>query len=117
MRVPADIDFAPSTSTPAKTDVTNVHPVPTSLDGGNTLDWSVHTADEEEKEEKRWKLTLSKKKGKEKETLLNQSDLVKQENQFVGALLKGTLCGTAITYNYNRGPPSNTQQRVSANLA
>ncbi|KAL1760923.1 membrane protein [Schizophyllum commune] len=86
MRVPADIDFAPSTSTPAKTDITNVHPVPTSLDGGNTLDWSVHTADEEEKEEKRWKLMLSKKKGKEKETLLNQSDLVKQENQFVEGL-------------------------------
>ena len=31
---------------------------------------------------------MSKKKGKEKESLLNQSDLVKQENQFVGASLK-----------------------------
>ncbi|KAL1748978.1 membrane protein [Schizophyllum fasciatum] len=84
--VASEINFAPSTSAGAKTDVTNAHPVPTSLDGGNTLDWSVHPAEEEEKEEKKWKLTLSKKKGKEKETLLSSSDLVKQENQFVDNL-------------------------------
>lgn len=105
MNVSADIDFSPSTSAGAKSDVTNAHPVPTSLDSGSTLDWSIHPTQEEEKEDKKWTLSLSRKKGKEKDTLVSQSELLKQENQFVENLQRirsgsspQTLHKAAITH-------------------
>ncbi|KAG5654689.1 hypothetical protein H0H81_007445 [Sphagnurus paluster] len=54
--VSSDIDFSPSTSTAL------LHPVPSSLNNGSTLDWSGF---EDDKAESRWKLNTSKRKGKE----------------------------------------------------
>ncbi|KAG6911620.1 hypothetical protein DXG01_011923 [Tephrocybe rancida] len=51
----SDIDFSPSTGT------ASLHPVPASLDNGLTLDWS----GQDDKHESRWKLTGTKRKGKD----------------------------------------------------
>ncbi|KAG6832558.1 hypothetical protein H0H92_000187 [Tricholoma furcatifolium] len=53
--MPSDVDFSPSTGAAL------LHPVPTSLDNGLTLDWSGF----DDKHESRWKLTGGKRKGKE----------------------------------------------------
>ena len=53
----SDIDFSPLVGAPS------VHPVPASLDNGITLDWSGFTLGE--RSERRWKLSTTKRKGKE----------------------------------------------------
>jgi hypothetical protein len=56
--VTSDIDFSPSIG------VSSIHPVPASLDNGATLDWSGFAFDE--RSERRWHLSTTKRKGKEK---------------------------------------------------
>lgn len=69
----SELDFSPSTGG------SFLHPVPASLDNGATLDWS----SSDDKPESRWKLTGSKRKGKE--TLLPLSMIIdKQETVHAG---------------------------------
>ncbi|KAF4573167.1 hypothetical protein EYR36_007677 [Pleurotus pulmonarius] len=63
----SEVDFGPSIAANAVPAV--LHPVPSSMDHGATLDWGAGAdiSDEErEKVDKRWSLSLSKRKGKEK---------------------------------------------------
>ncbi|KAF8078854.1 hypothetical protein FPV67DRAFT_82266 [Lyophyllum atratum] len=53
--ISSDLDFSPSTG------ASFLHPVPSSLDNGMTLDWSGF----DDKPDSRWKLNSSKRKGKE----------------------------------------------------
>ncbi|KAK7465351.1 hypothetical protein VKT23_005330 [Stygiomarasmius scandens] len=74
----SDIDFSPATGASTTVQL-SAHPVPTSLDDGRTLDWSGHSSEEDK--DKRWSLTTSsKRKGKEKETLIDSSEIQKQES-------------------------------------
>ncbi|KAI0652002.1 hypothetical protein C8Q79DRAFT_935724 [Trametes meyenii] len=52
----SEIDFSPATGSAPP------HPVPSSSDGGATLDWSVHSS--EEARERRWSISITKRKGK-----------------------------------------------------
>ncbi|KAG7098958.1 hypothetical protein E1B28_000846 [Marasmius oreades] len=80
---PVDIDFSPSTettnySTPLGSRKIPSHPVPWSSDDGSTLDWS--GIPEDDKHERRWTLSISKGKGKDKEQLTSVMSIEKQEN-------------------------------------
>ncbi|KAH0590996.1 hypothetical protein H2248_001107 [Termitomyces sp. 'cryptogamus'] len=73
----SDIDFSPSTGTVL------FHPVPASLDNGLTLDWSSF----DDKPERKWKLTGTKRKGKE--TLLPSSGARgQQETEYADKLCR-----------------------------
>ncbi|KAG6862141.1 hypothetical protein C0995_004223 [Termitomyces sp. Mi166 len=73
----SDIDFSPSTGTA-------LHPVPASLDNGLTLDWS----GVDDKPESKWKLTGTKRKGKE---ALPPSAVVREQQQTTYADKLGRL--------------------------
>ncbi|KAJ7596637.1 hypothetical protein C8J56DRAFT_882340 [Mycena floridula] len=79
-----DIDFSPSTAGPSNM---ALHPVPTSLDDGSTLDWS-GPAPEEEKMERRWTLSITRHKEKEKPPQITMSALQKQEKQYAAKLTR-----------------------------
>lgn len=74
----ADIDFSPSTGNGAKI---ALHPVPTSSDDGDSLDWSVPGSDED-KHERKWSLSVSRRKSKERAPQITASALEKQEKQY-----------------------------------
>jgi hypothetical protein len=61
--ISSDVDFSPLTG------VTSVHPVPASLDNGITLDWSGLASNE--RSERRWKLSTTKRREKEQLPHLN----------------------------------------------
>ncbi|KAK7059198.1 hypothetical protein VNI00_001825 [Paramarasmius palmivorus] len=73
-----EIDFSPATepfpATPPKKILP--HPVPLSPDDGASLDWSGTPEDE-----RRWSLSSSRRKGKEKDLLLSAAIFEKQEHQ------------------------------------
>lgn len=71
-----DIDFSPSTG-PVSLKVA-AHPVPFSTDDGDTLDWSSYHSDDD-RSEKRWSLSVSRRKGKEREAIVSADDLKRQE--------------------------------------
>ncbi|THV07634.1 hypothetical protein K435DRAFT_833489 [Dendrothele bispora CBS 962.96] len=73
----SDIDFSPSTGATPTIAKLPLHPVPTSHDDGHTLDWSNHSWEDEK--DKRWSLSTSKRKGKEKEVSVDPSEILKQE--------------------------------------
>ncbi|KIK70743.1 hypothetical protein GYMLUDRAFT_32792 [Collybiopsis luxurians FD-317 M1] len=80
-----DIDFSPSTG-PTTLKVES-HPVPFSADNGDTLDWSGYASDDE-RTEKKWTLSVSKRKGKEKELILSTDDLKRQEGLHAAKLAR-----------------------------
>ena len=53
------MDFSPSVG------IDHLHPVPTSTDDGATLDWG-GTLSEEDKSDRKWPLSLTKRKPKDK---------------------------------------------------
>ncbi|KAF5368531.1 hypothetical protein D9758_002292 [Tetrapyrgos nigripes] len=71
----SDIDFSPSTGSTLSALKHLLHPVPTSHDDGRTLDWSGVTPDDD----KRWPLSASRRKGKDRETIIDVTDIQKQE--------------------------------------
>jgi hypothetical protein len=73
----SDVDFSPSTSLPPRT-----HPVPSSSDDGVTLDWA-GTLSGYERHERRWTLSISKRKDKGKAPL-NSVLIEKQESSRAG---------------------------------
>jgi hypothetical protein len=71
-----EIDFGPSTGFAIAT--TSLHPVPTSLDNGAVLDWT-GTSGNEEKFERRWTLSISRRKEKDRPQDLGPMGMEKQE--------------------------------------
>lgn len=72
------MDFSPSVG------IDRLHPVPTSTDDGATLDWG-GTLSEEDKTEKKWSLSLPKRKPKDKpSSALSKDALERQEGGFSG---------------------------------
>lgn len=72
----SDIDFSPSVgSTPS-------HPVPSSSDGGITLDWTGSGSEDER--DKRWPLTRSRRKGRDRYGGGNRAVVEKQESLYTG---------------------------------
>ena len=71
-----EIDFGPSTGFAIAT--TSLHPVPTSLDNGAVLDWT-GTSGNEEKYERRWTLSISRRKEKDRPQDLGPMGIEKQE--------------------------------------
>ncbi|KAL0951518.1 hypothetical protein HGRIS_008203 [Hohenbuehelia grisea] len=57
-----------------------LHPVPYSPDGGSTLDWGGEEP-ADEKSERRWTLSITKKKGKDKVTDIDPASLQKREDK------------------------------------
>ena len=55
-------------------DVTVPHPMPRSLNGGATLDWSGKEAAEEPKHDRKWSLSINKRKTKDKATFTPSLD-------------------------------------------
>lgn len=72
----SEIDFSPSTA------ITPIHPVPTSANGGATLDWTGPASDDE----KKWTLSMSRAKSKDKVPLANKMVVEKQTSLFTGAI-------------------------------
>ncbi|KDQ63308.1 hypothetical protein JAAARDRAFT_374068 [Jaapia argillacea MUCL 33604] len=69
----SEIDFRPSVGT------VPLHPVPTSSNDGATLDWSHFVVPDDKPEHRRWSISLSKGKAREKPA--NQSNKVVVEKQ------------------------------------
>ncbi|KAI0778335.1 hypothetical protein BD413DRAFT_601117 [Trametes elegans] len=74
----SEIDFSPSTGTAP------VHPIPSSSNGGATLDWTA--ASPEEGRERRWSLTITKRKGKEPSLGSHKDVVEKQESLYAEKL-------------------------------
>ncbi|KAH9950886.1 hypothetical protein B0H21DRAFT_776303 [Amylocystis lapponica] len=69
----SEVDFSPSIGT------IPLHPVPASADNGATLDWT-GSASEDEKSEKRWPLSLSKRKLKDRYSLPSSRTVVEKQD-------------------------------------
>ncbi|KAF9040472.1 hypothetical protein BDZ89DRAFT_1156684 [Hymenopellis radicata] len=78
----SEIDFSPSTGTNTRV---GLHPVPTSIDDGLTLDWSTPSS-EEERSERKWTISVSKRKGKERVAPISSTALEGQENRYAAHL-------------------------------
>ena len=72
----SEIDFSPSTA------ITPIHPVPTSSNGGTTLDWTGPLSDDERK----WTLSMSRAKSKDKLPQASKAVVEKQNSLFAGAI-------------------------------
>ena len=80
------VDFSPSVAKQS------LHPVPTSSNDGATLDWSTSHRDDE-KREKRWSMSLSRRISRDKSSLISGKALLEQqENLFIGTLYGYELC-------------------------
>jgi hypothetical protein len=72
------LDFSPSVG------IDHLHPVPTSTDDGATLDWG-GTLSEEDKSDRKWPLSLTKRKPKDKPSpSLSRDALDRQVAAFSG---------------------------------
>ena len=76
--VESEVDFSPSIG------VVTEHPVPSSSNGGATLDWTGSASEDER--DKRWSLAITKRKHKDKTAFYTSKGMVeKQESLYVGA--------------------------------
>ena len=74
----SEIDFSPSVGG------VPLHPVPSSSNGGATLDWTGSASEDER--DKRWSLSISKRKHRDKTAFFATRSIVeKQEGLYVGA--------------------------------
>lgn len=80
--IAADIDFSPSTSF-AMLNI-DLHPVPSSADDGDTLDWHGYDTDNERR---KWTLSVPKKKDKDKDPIHTIGDMRRQEEITEGSLI------------------------------
>jgi hypothetical protein len=74
----SEIDFSPSTG-----GIVPLHPVPSSSNHGETLDWTGSQSDDE-KSERRWPLSITKRKSRDKITHVNVASVEKQESIYSG---------------------------------
>jgi hypothetical protein len=73
----SEIDFSPSTG------ITPLHPVPLSSNGGATLDWTGPLSDDE-KHDRKWTLSITRAKSKDKLPLASKAIVEKQDSIFIG---------------------------------
>ncbi|KAF9245759.1 hypothetical protein BU15DRAFT_85454 [Melanogaster broomeanus] len=78
-KLASELDFSPTTRSAP------LHPVPLSSNGGTTLDWT-GSLSEDEKLDRRWIISRSKWKGKEKMLPSNKAIVEKQEAHFTGLI-------------------------------
>lgn len=76
-----EVDFSPSIGTMP------LHPVPSSSNGGATLDWTGSTS-EDEKAEKRWPLHLPKRKHKDRSSLPSSRNVVEKQDTIYAGMLR-----------------------------
>lgn len=74
----SEIDFSPSTG-----GIVPLHPVPSSSNHGETLDWTGSQSDDE-KSERRWPLSITKRKSKDKFSHVDVASVEKQESIYSG---------------------------------
>ncbi|KAI0669751.1 hypothetical protein C8Q78DRAFT_1037665 [Trametes maxima] len=74
----SEVDFSPATGNAP------LHPVPSSSNGGATLDWSVPSS--EEARERRWSISITKRKGKEPLLASTRDVIEKQEALYADKL-------------------------------
>lgn len=74
----SEIDFSPSTA------LVPLHPVPLSSNGGATLDWTGPPSDDE-KLDKKWALSMTRAKSKDKVPPASKAVVEKQDSIFTGA--------------------------------
>jgi hypothetical protein len=79
-----EIDFRPSTC--PSSSASPLHPVPTSSNGGTLLDWSSASL-HNEKQERRWTLSITKRKDKDKLPILESISMVEQDSLYARTLL------------------------------
>ena len=79
----SEVDFSPATGP------TPLHPVPSSSNGGATLDWSLPAA--EDSRERRWSISITKRKGKELSLGTNKEIIEKQESLYAGKCSKWSI--------------------------
>jgi hypothetical protein len=73
----SEIDFSPSTG------IIALHPVPLSSNGGATLDWTGSSSDEE-RHDRKWTLSITRAKSKDKLPLASKAIVEKQDSIFTG---------------------------------
>ena len=74
----SEIDFSPSVG------AVPLHPIPSSSNGGATLDWTGSASEDER--DKRWSLSITKRKHKDKRSFhVSKTAVEKQETLYVGA--------------------------------
>jgi hypothetical protein len=78
----SEIDFSPSIGVVGM--AVPLHPVPSSSNNGTTLDWSKPSS-EDEKSERRWTLSMSKRKNKDQVPILSSVAMEKQQVSYIGA--------------------------------
>lgn len=77
----SEIDFSPSVNAAVP-----LHPVPSSSNGGATLDWTGSTSEDER--DKRWSISITKRRHKDKSSVYanaNANIVAKQESLYLGA--------------------------------
>lgn len=76
----SELDFGPSVG------IDRLHPVPTSVDDGATLDWG-GIPSEEDKTDRKWPLSITKRRHKDKPLpVLSKDALERQEAAFSGKI-------------------------------
>lgn len=92
----SEVDFSPSIGTVHAPQ----HPIPTSSNGGATLDWTISTS-EDEKLDRRWSLSIPKRIGKEKSPGPSNHQLVeKQDSLYTGMSLLAISMRNSIHGSY-----------------
>lgn len=89
----SDLDFSPSVG------IDRLHPVPTSVDDGATLDWG-GTLSEEDKPDRKWPLSITMRRHKDKPLpVLSKDSLERQEAAFSGKVLMMLARTTSLMYD------------------
>jgi hypothetical protein len=101
------LDFSPSVG------IDRLHPVPTSTDDGATLDWG-GTLSEEDKADKKWTISLPKRKPKDKPSLaLSKDALERQEVTFSGKDRNTGGHAASHIMSQRESPGSNRSQNLT----
>jgi len=88
------LDFSPSVG------IDRLHPVPTSTDDGATLDWG-GTLSEEDKADKKWTLSLTKRRRKDNHSpVLSRDAVERQEVTFSGTASYHTYRACEFSHNF-----------------
>ncbi|KAI0068164.1 hypothetical protein BV25DRAFT_1793524 [Artomyces pyxidatus] len=80
----SELDFSPSVG------IDSLHPVPTSSDYGATLDWA-GSVSEEDKTDRRWTLSLAKRKSKDKPPILVSKESLERQQMTFAATIRASM--------------------------
>lgn len=88
-----ELDFSPSTR--QATEHLSLHPVPTIADDGLTLDWS--GSNDNEKGDKRWSISVPKRKGKDRAPIPGAAILAQQDKVHTSTIQRHLLSAVRST--------------------